>query len=70
MPFNKKYIVVTGFSEQEIIKEVEDHLKEGWDLQGGVSISITYDTDTSFNGPPMEEKFAQAMVKTQKIGAI
>ena len=54
-----KYIILADLDGRELLeKEVELRLKEGWQLQGGVSIS-NYKTPSGL----IKITFAQAMVK-------
>jgi hypothetical protein len=50
---NMKYSVITSWSQQEFEQKVETHLKNGWQLVGGVSIAC----------PGGLVKFAQAVTK-------
>ena len=51
-----EYNVIIEDSNAELIKEVNEAIKNVWELQGGVSIVITSQASMSFF-------FAQAMVK-------
>jgi hypothetical protein len=52
----KQYYVLMSNSRQELISMVEQHLREGWKLQGGISAS---------QGPMAFSStlFAQAVIK-------
>lgn len=50
-----QYTIVTGSKAEDVIKQVNERLKDGWTLQGGLSASATE------NG----SIYAQAMIKTE-----
>lgn len=51
-----KYYVVVGLDSKRIDDNVNEMLKKGWELQGGVSV-------TCDDGPL---RFAQAMIKIEE----
>ncbi|MGC2239170.1 MAG: DUF1737 domain-containing protein [Pyrinomonadaceae bacterium] len=56
------YKIVTADGEKELETKVNELLVKGWKLQGGVSLSITYDASWGERAP-LEERFAQALFK-------
>jgi hypothetical protein len=52
----KEYIILMDYTTDELVKAVNYKLKNGWQLQGGVSITF-YNHMT---------KFCQAMIKVEE----
>lgn len=59
-----KYNVLYATCKSDLVEFVNEALKEGWKLQGGVSVAATYDQR---NGG--DEIFLQAVVMTNKQAA-
>ncbi len=55
-----KYNIITSNKVKEVVKKVNELLEDGWDLHGGVVLSITEGEDV----------FAQALTKTEIHDAI
>jgi hypothetical protein len=56
-----KYYVVTGIDKKEFCRTVSEYLKHGWELQGGVSITLVkalFGKDTIY--------YAQTIVPVQQ----
>lgn len=51
-----EYTVISHYKFDEFEKQVNDMLKGGWDIQGGVSISIDGDGDMIFAQAFTQEK--------------
>ena len=56
----KEYTVVTGSSATALRKNVNDHLKAGWKLEGNLQVAVTV---APGSGPRTTAIFAQAMTK-------
>ena len=52
-----EYKVITGSKQESLVERVNSFLKDGWVLQGGVSVTIVSEE---------ELLFAQAIVKPEK----
>ena len=52
------YKTVTALGSDELDKKVEAELKDGWECQGGVSVSMAIDKTEIFH-----EQYAQALIK-------
>lgn len=48
---------IVGGGWEKVEKEVKELLEQGWELQGGISVSTH---------PEYEDQFAQAMIKKSK----
>lgn len=63
-----KYTILSFFSKEELMDEVNEHLALGWKLEGGVSVSaVEYEYENSREGGRetyRAELWAQAMVST------
>jgi hypothetical protein len=56
-----QYIVISSSDEETFNKIVSDHLNEGWELVGGVSISVDrYGNPNDWTG--VHNVYAQAMI--------
>jgi hypothetical protein len=56
------YMIVNENSSFKLQNEVRELLKHHWELQGGVSVSITYHPPDSEGWCEYEEIWAQALV--------
>jgi len=56
-----EYIVVIENDWNGFMEEIERFLKDGWELQGGVSIAYDHEEDSS--GDPFGLTYAQAVVR-------
>ena len=55
------YEVLTSTYPEDLVKEVNAYIEEGWEPKGGITISqFMY---TSCNSPKREDTYAQAMIK-------
>lgn len=54
-----EYTIVEGFEAEEVIAQVNRHLKEGWELHGSLAISTEARTDDG----RANSLYAQAMTK-------
>lgn len=52
-----QYMVVTGDTAGELVRRVNEHLAQGWKLQGGVSVGKGMDQGYD------REVYAQALIK-------
>jgi Domain of unknown function (DUF1737) len=54
-----KYTIVDGFVAEEVIAQVNERLKEGWELHGSLAVSSPGKTDEG----EAHNLYAQAMTK-------
>ncbi|HEY0404217.1 MAG TPA: DUF1737 domain-containing protein [Pyrinomonadaceae bacterium] len=54
-----KYTIVDGFVAEEVIAQVNERLKEGWELHGSLAVCVASKTDEG----EAQHLYAQAMTK-------
>jgi hypothetical protein len=56
-----KYIILSDFDHERLVKNVNDYIYDGWEPLGGVSFSSVSATWSNCTNPP--DEIFQAMIK-------
>lgn len=55
-----EYTIIEGYDKETVIQQVNDHLKEGWELGGNLVVSVTESSQ-----PKAHYHYFQVMIKSK-----